>query len=180
LFDIAAALRQPSSDNSGEPNETVESFAYSRSHRLARPRHSPGRLDQASGGTIRGDGIAATGLAADVRMLFQDARLLPWQRVIDNVGIARGADWRIRARAALHDVGLADRATEWPAVLSGRQRQRVALARALVSRPRLLLLDEPFGSLDALTRADMQALLASIWRASASPPCSSPMTSSRR
>ena len=97
-------------------------------------------------------------------MLFQDARLLPWQRVVDNVGIARGPDWRTRALAALADVGLSDRAGEWPAVLSGGQRQRVALARALVSRPRLLLLDEPFGALDALTRVEMQSLLADIWR----------------
>ena len=96
-------------------------------------------------------------------MLFQDARLLPWQRVIDNVGIARGEGWRRRAELALADVGLLDRAGDWPAVLSGGQRQRVALARALVSRPRLLLLDEPFGALDALTRMEMHDLLARIW-----------------
>ena len=108
---------------------------------------------------------AVPGLPAGVRMLFQDARLLPWQRVIDNVGIARGPDWRRRAETALADVGLADRADDWPAVLSGGQRQRVALARALVSRPRLLLLDEPFGALDALTRMEMHELLARIWDA---------------
>jgi sulfonate transport system ATP-binding protein len=96
-------------------------------------------------------------------MLFQDARLLPWQRVVGNVGIARDRGWRGRAERALADVGLADRAGDWPAVLSGGQRQRVALARALVSRPRLLLLDEPFGALDALTRMEMHDLLARIW-----------------
>ncbi|MDB5405124.1 MAG: aliphatic sulfonate transporter ATP-binding protein [Rhodospirillales bacterium] len=120
-------------------------------------------LETPSNGTIRLDGAALSGLTPDVRMLFQDARLLPWQRVVDNVGIARGKDWRARALESLQDVGLADRAGEWPSVLSGGQRQRVALARALVSRPRLLLLDEPFGALDALTRLDMQKLLSTIW-----------------
>jgi len=120
-------------------------------------------LEAASSGWVLLDGRPFQGLPADVRMLFQDARLLPWQRVIDNVGIARGPDWRRRAATALADVGLADRADDWPSVLSGGQRQRVALARALVSRPRLLLLDEPFGALDALTRMEMHELLARIW-----------------
>ena len=96
-------------------------------------------------------------------MLFQDARLLPWQRVIGNVGIARGRGWRDAALATLKDVGLAERADDWPAVLSGGQKQRVALARALMSRPGVLLLDEPFGALDALTRTEMHRLLDRIW-----------------
>lgn len=83
---------------------------------------------------------------------------------MSNVGIARGGDWRGEALAALAAVGLAERADEWPSVLSGGQRQRVALARALVSRPKVLLLDEPFGALDALTRLEMHELLARVRR----------------
>lgn len=121
-------------------------------------------LDAVSAGVITIGGVRVGGLQPTVRLLFQDARLLPWQRVIANVGIARAGDWRTDATAALTDVGLADRANDWPAVLSGGQRQRVALARALVSKPRVLLLDEPFGALDALTRIEMHRLLDRIWR----------------
>jgi sulfonate transport system ATP-binding protein len=120
-------------------------------------------LETATTGEILLDGHPFTGLPTGVRMLFQDARLLPWRRVQDNVGIARGPEWRERAASVLADVGLGDRGLDWPAVLSGGQRQRVALARALVSRPRLLLLDEPFGALDALTRMEMHDLLARIY-----------------
>jgi len=121
-------------------------------------------LDRATSGSIAIDGRSVESLQRNVRLLFQDARLLPWQRVLNNVGIARGKDWRETAMSALTDVGLADRAGDWPAVLSGGQRQRVALARALVSRPGVLLLDEPFGALDALTRIEMHRLLDRIWR----------------
>lgn len=95
--------------------------------------------------------------------MFQDARLLPWRRVLDNVGIGRRGNWKPAAMEALEQVGLAARARNWPAVLSGGQRQRVALARALVSHPKLLLLDEPLGALDALTRLDMQRLIEQVW-----------------
>jgi sulfonate transport system ATP-binding protein len=101
------------------------------------------------------------------RVMFQEPRLLPWANVLDNVavglGAAEGAEGRRLATEALTRVGLADRAGEWPAVLSGGQKQRVALARALVSRPRLLALDEPLGALDALTRIEMQRLLEAVW-----------------
>jgi len=102
------------------------------------------------------------------RVMFQEPRLLPWARVLDNVTVGLGADadragGRRLAAEALARVGLADRADEWPAVLSGGQKQRVALARALVSRPRLLALDEPLGALDALTRIEMQRLLEAVW-----------------
>jgi len=121
-------------------------------------------LDRATSGEIAIDGTTVETLQRNVRLLFQDARLLPWQRVLENVGIARQNGWRDTATAALDDVGLADRSRDWPAVLSGGQRQRVALARALVSRPGVLLLDEPFGALDALTRIEMHRLLDRIWR----------------
>ncbi|WP_275556706.1 aliphatic sulfonates ABC transporter ATP-binding protein [Mixta sp. Marseille-Q2659] len=100
----------------------------------------------------------------ETRLMFQDARLLPWKRVIDNVGLGLRGDWRPAAMEALTAVSLADRANEWPAALSGGQRQRVALARALIHRPGLLLLDEPLGALDALTRIEMQELIENLWR----------------
>lgn len=96
--------------------------------------------------------------------MFQDARLLPWKKVIDNVALGLRGDWQDAAQHALAAVGLADRANEWPAALSGGQKQRVALARALIHRPRLLLLDEPLGALDALTRIEMQGLIEELWQ----------------
>lgn len=100
----------------------------------------------------------------DTRLMFQDARLLPWKKVIDNVGLGLTGNWRERALEALAAVGLSDKADQWPATLSGGQKQRVALARALIHQPRLLLLDEPLGALDALTRIEMQQLIEKLWR----------------
>lgn len=120
-------------------------------------------LESKSAGTIGLDGRPSLGIHPDVRIMFQDARLLPWRTVIQNVALGLPGDSRTAALAALNEVGLADRADEWPANLSGGQRQRVALARALVHQPRLLLLDEPLGALDALTRIEMQCLIERLW-----------------
>lgn len=121
-------------------------------------------LEQATAGAISLDGSRAAGIHAHARIMFQDARLLPWRTVIQNVALGLPDESRAAALDALREVGLADRADEWPANLSGGQRQRVALARALVHQPRLLLLDEPLGALDALTRIEMQCLIERLWQ----------------
>jgi len=118
-------------------------------------------LDQPS----RGAGLGPLeAVRDDIRLMFQDARLLPWKRVIDNVGLGLSGNWRQQAEQALAAVGLGERAHDWPAALSGGQKQRVALARALIHRPHLLLLDEPLGALDALTRIEMQQLIERLWQ----------------
>ncbi|MCJ9669369.1 MULTISPECIES: ABC transporter ATP-binding protein [unclassified Neorhizobium] len=97
---------------------------------------------------------------ANTSVLFQDARLLPWMSVIDNLTLGlRRADAKAAALAMLEAVGLGDKANVWPSTLSGGQKQRAALARSLLRRPELLLADEPFGALDALTRIRMHGLL---------------------
>lgn len=100
---------------------------------------------------------------ADVRVVFQDPRLLPWRSVLDNVLIGLPKSAEAAARQVLESVGLGDRLSEYPRVLSGGQKQRVALARALTHEPSLMLLDEPFGALDALTRIDAQKLVERLW-----------------
>ncbi len=121
-------------------------------------------LEPPTTGGILIDGEPLRQINHSARVMFQDARLLMWRRVLENVGLGLRHNWQTKAQWALEQVGLSDRAGEWPAVLSGGQRQRVALARALVSQPRLLLLDEPLGALDALTRIEMQRLIASLWQ----------------
>ena len=109
---------------------------------------------------------AAIALPASVSAVFQEPRLLPWKKVWQNVSLGlHGGDPRGRAARALAEVGLGRHADAWPATLSGGEAQRAALARALVREPALLLLDEPFAALDALTRIRMHALVLELWRA---------------
>ncbi|MEV6764093.1 ABC transporter ATP-binding protein [Streptomyces sp. NPDC051105] len=113
-------------------------------------------------------GVAGSGeLTAPERVsvVFQDSRLLPWRRVLDNVVLGLdGKDAHAKGRSALEEVGLGGRERAWPGELSGGEAQRAALARSLVREPELLLADEPFGALDALTRIKMHHLLRALWR----------------
>lgn len=120
-------------------------------------------LESPSSGEVRIDSRNVDGLRGDIRIMFQDARLLPWRRVEDNVALGLPPERKAAAGQVLEQVGLGERLKEWPSRLSGGQRQRVALARALVHEPRLLLLDEPLGALDALTRIEMHSLIESLW-----------------
>lgn len=128
-----------------------------------------GGLAPYDAGSIKVDGQPVRGVPKRLGFVFQDAALMPWRTVRANVGLGlnetrtlRRKDVRSRVDAQLDLVGLAAFADYYPGQLSGGMRQRAGLARALVSEPDLLLMDEPFGALDAFTRMRLQEELATI------------------
>jgi sulfonate transport system ATP-binding protein len=126
-------------------------------------------LERHDSGSVTVDGARIAGPSRERGLMFQDSRLLPWLTVERNVALAvsrlPGAEARARVGEALELVGLAGFERAYPHQLSGGMAQRAALARVLVHKPRVLLLDEPFGALDALTKIQMQQELLRIWSA---------------
>jgi len=126
-------------------------------------------LERCSSGSIRVNGTEQTGPSEQIGIVFQDPTLLPWRTVLENVLLPvqvlklDSRTHRPRALALLDTVGLADFQNKYPHELSGGMRQRVAIARALVHDPAMLLMDEPFGALDALTRLQVRTDLEALW-----------------
>jgi sulfonate transport system ATP-binding protein len=147
-----------------EPSELVTVVGQSGSGKSTLLRILCG-LEAPSAGQVR----IAHGLATQddgVRVVFQEPRLLPWRSALDNVRVGQNRDAQSEraAREVLCSVGLGDRLHDYPGSLSGGQKQRVSLARALLHEPALMLLDEPFGALDALTRIGAQRLVEKLWQ----------------
>jgi NitT/TauT family transport system ATP-binding protein len=126
-------------------------------------------FSEVDGGELRVDGEVVHGPGHERGVLFQTPNLFPWLTTLDNVTYGprargqRGPEVRERALRLLETVGLGNAAESYPHELSGGMRHRAAFARVLVNRPRLLLMDEPFGALDAITRAAMQRFLLELW-----------------
>ncbi len=128
-------------------------------------------LEAPSAGEMRIDGKPIQGPGSDRGMVFQSYTLFPWLTVLKNVmfgmevsGVATSSEAESEARMWLELVGLTKFAEAYPHQLSGGMKQRVAIARALANKPRMLLMDEPFGALDAQTRCQMQSYLLQIWK----------------
>ena len=127
-------------------------------------------LDRPSAGAVRFGGDTVTDPHPAIGIVFQEPRLLPWYNVAENVGFGimdrPAGERREIVEHALERVGLADHARRWPKELSGGQQQRVSIARSFVTRPKVLLLDEPFSALDAFTRASLHEHLFLLWQES--------------
>ena len=127
-------------------------------------------LEAPSHGSVSVDGEAIASPHPAVGIVFQEPRLLPWLTVARNIGFGLqhlpASERRDLVEEALLKVGLAGYGPRWPRELSGGQAQRVSIVRALVTKPKVLLMDEPFSALDALTRATLQDHLLALWEAS--------------
>ena len=127
-------------------------------------------LEAPSHGTVNVDGEAIAAPHPAIGVVFQEPRLLPWLTVAQNIGFGLehlpASERRDLVEEALLKVGLAGYGPRWPRELSGGQAQRVSIVRALVTKPKVLLMDEPFSALDALTRATLQDHLLALWEAS--------------